>query len=123
MIVLLWQEALSCLRCPIGEGLPTSQHRISRAMDGISMDLDALKGAYSAGLKPTDIAKRLYPLLAAETGIFITLLSLEDLLARCRSCAIAPSSNTCCSGALMAVQLHPAYLCFGVIERRSQYLL
>ena len=27
------------------------------------MDLDALKGAYSAGLKPSDIVTRLYPLL------------------------------------------------------------
>ena len=97
------------------------QHRIFRAMDGINMDLDALKGAYSAGLKPSDIVKRLYPLLAAETGIFITLLSLEDLLARCRSCAIAPSSNTCCSGALMAVQSHPPFLCSGVVECRSRY--
>ena len=87
------------------------------------MDLKALKGAYSTGLKPSDIVKHLYLLLAAETGIFITLLSLEDLLARCRSCAIVLSGNACCDGACMAVQSHPAYLCSGGIEWRSQYLL
>ena len=55
------------------------------------MDLKALSASYSIGLKPSDIIKRLYPLLAAETGMFITLLSLEDLLARCRSGGATPS--------------------------------
>ena len=92
-------------------------------MEGIDMDLNALQGAYSAGLKPRDIVKRLYPLLAAETGIFITLLSLEHLLARCRSCAIAPSRNSCCNRALMAAQSHPAYLCSGEIWWRLRNLI
>ena len=79
-------------------------------MGSIDMDLKALKESYTTGLKPSDVVQRLYPLLAAETGMFITLLSLEDLMARCRSCAIAPSSNMCCKRALMAVKF-PACLC------------
>ena len=74
------------------------------------MDLNALKESYSTGLKPSDLIERLYPLLAAETGMFITLLSLEDLLTRCRSCSTAPSSNTCCKQALKTVPLKPACL-------------
>ena len=54
-------------------------------MGSINTDLKALSASYSTGLKPSDVIQRLYPLLAAETGMFITLLSLEDLLVRCRS--------------------------------------
>lgn len=74
----------SSVACPCGERLPTSQSRDSRAMGAINMDLKALSASYSIGLKPSDMIQRLYPLLAAEIGMFITLLSLEDLLARCR---------------------------------------
>lgn len=63
------------------------------AMEGINMDLMALKASYSNGVSPTDVIKHLYPLLAAETGMFITLLPVEDLLARCRSIAVTPPSK------------------------------
>ena len=59
-------------------------------MGSINTDLKALSASYSTGLKPSDVIQRLYPLLAAETGMFITLLSLEDLLVRCRSGAEHP---------------------------------
>ena len=79
------QSVTNSVVCPFGERLPTGQSRKSRAMGSINTDLKALSASYSTGLKPSDVIQRLYPLLAAETGMFITLLSLEDLLARCRS--------------------------------------
>ena len=74
------------------------------------MDLKALRECYSTGLMPCDVIQRLYPLLAAETGMFICLLSLEDLMARCRSCAEAPSSNVLNPISTYGFQLKPACL-------------
>lgn len=52
---------------------------------GEALELDALQRAYrDASTTPTAVINNLYPLLAQEEGMFITLASLESLLERCR---------------------------------------
>ncbi|EIE20546.1 allophanate hydrolase [Coccomyxa subellipsoidea C-169] len=58
---------------------------------GDALGLQALQGAYrDASTSPTDVIRRLYPLLAQEEGMFITLASLESLLERCRILEVLP---------------------------------
>ncbi len=52
---------------------------------GEALEVPALLRAYRNGsTTPSEVIKRLYPLLAQEEGMFITLASLESLLERCR---------------------------------------
>lgn len=53
-------------------------------MPAASLDFKDLKDAYASGTQPSEVIQRLYPLLASEHGMFITLLPLEGLLSRCR---------------------------------------
>lgn len=53
-------------------------------MAALSLDFKDLRSAYKSGLSPSEVIQRLYPRIAAEHGMFITLLPLEDLLDRCR---------------------------------------
>jgi hypothetical protein len=53
-------------------------------MTANSLDFKDLKNAYGSGRSPSDVIRDLHPRLAAEHGMFITLLPLEDLLSRCR---------------------------------------
>ena len=53
-------------------------------MAALSLDFNSLKSAYKTGVLPAEVIQRLYPRIAAEHGMFITLLPLEDLLDRCR---------------------------------------
>lgn len=58
--------------------------RTSDIMTAFSLGFKDMKNAYSSGTTPSEVIRRLYPRLAAEHGMFITLLPLEDLLNRCR---------------------------------------
>lgn len=52
---------------------------------GSSLDIPALQRAYSEGqTTPAEVISGLYPLLAAEEGIFVALAPLASLLDRCR---------------------------------------
>lgn len=52
---------------------------------GETLEVPALRRAYRNGsTTPSEVISRLYPLLAQEEGMFITLASLESLLERCR---------------------------------------
>lgn len=53
-------------------------------MAALSLDFKDLRSAYKAGVLPAEVIQRLYPRIAAEHGMFITLLPLDDLLGRCR---------------------------------------
>ena len=53
-------------------------------MAALSLDFKDLRRSYTSGLSPSEVIQRLYPRIAAEHGMFITLLPLEDLLDRCR---------------------------------------
>jgi len=53
-------------------------------MDAFSLEFKDMNNAYNSGTTPSEVIRRLYPRLAAEQGMFITLLPLEDLLSRCR---------------------------------------
>lgn len=53
-------------------------------MAALSLDFKDLRTAYKSGLTPSEVIQCLYPRIAAEHGMFITLLPLEDLLDRCR---------------------------------------
>lgn len=73
---------------------------------GDALGLQALQGAYrDASTSPTDVIRRLYPLLAQEEGMFITLASLESLLERCRywHTADPDTSDTCSCGLQLSV--------------------
>ena len=54
------------------------------SMTAMSLDFKDLKNAYRSGRSPSDVIRDLYPRLAAEHGMFIILLPLEDLLSHCR---------------------------------------
>lgn len=52
---------------------------------GEALEIPALLRTYrNSSTTPSEVISRLYPLLAQEEGMFITLASLEDLLDRCR---------------------------------------
>ena len=53
-------------------------------MTSLSLDFKDLRDAYGTGTSPGEVVRRLYPRIAAEHGMFITLLPLEELLSRCR---------------------------------------
>ncbi len=53
-------------------------------MAGLSLDFKDLRSAYKSGLSPSEVIQRLHPRIAAEHGMFITLLPLDNLLDRCR---------------------------------------
>ena len=53
-------------------------------MAALSLDFKDLRSAYTSGVSPSDVIQRMYPRIAAEHGMFITLMPLEDLLSRCR---------------------------------------
>ena len=57
---------------------------MTQAMAALSLDFKDLRCAYKSGLLPSDVIQRLHPRIAAEHGMFITLMPLEDLLSRCR---------------------------------------
>ena len=57
---------------------------------GSCLDIPALQLAYAEGqTSPAEVISGLYPQLAAEEGMFVTLAPLASLMERCR-CPAAP---------------------------------
>lgn len=62
-------------------------------MAAVSLDLEALRCAYSGGqLSPTELISALYPQFQAVGSVFLHLVPLDSLIAKCKELEKLPMS-------------------------------